>query len=164
MRTLALILVSLGLAFGQSQKPSNVDDAKFYSATSTLSLSGAGGAVTLQVPASTGKTVYLQSVTITSSVDLTIAQEKDGSTATATAVTPVLLNGTSGTPVATFYTGSNTTGGSTVPPVNVKAGISSPIDMSFTAFRRGVSAVQNFTWRVPTTTATVTFGIVWGEK
>lgn len=164
MRSLALLFVFLGLAFSQSQKPSNVDDVKFYSSTTTLSLTGAGGAVTIQVPASTNKTVYLQSITITSTVDLTITQEKDGSTATATAVTPVLLNSTTGTPVATFYTGSNTTGGATVPPVNVKANISSPLDMSFTAFRRNITAVQNFTWRVPTTTATVTFGIVWGEK
>jgi hypothetical protein len=164
MRLLILTMAFLGLALGQAQKPSNVDDVRFYNATCTLTVSGTGKACTIQVAANPGRTVYLQAATISSTAAATITQDKDGGTATATAATAARLN-TASAPIATVYTDSDATAGTAATPVPVQASVPISLDMSMTAFRRYVSTVQNFTWRVPNgVTGTVTIGVFWAEK
>ena len=161
MRFLFIGALAVAIA-GAQQKPEDVDRTRFYQASASVTLSGAGGAITIQLPAKAGTRAYLQSAVLKCSVACTVMQERNGSAATATAATSVALNGGSA-PTATLYSGSNTTGGTALTPLTLSAGQQLPLDMSFTAFARNSDTVQNHTWRVSSITGTFEVGAIWGE-
>ncbi|MEZ5398616.1 MAG: hypothetical protein R2729_03040 [Bryobacteraceae bacterium] len=162
-KRISIMLALALLAGAQQQKPDDVDRIRFYQSAASLSLSGAGGAITLQLPAKAGTRVYAQTAVVRCSVACTVTQERDGSAATATAVTPVALNG-GATPAATLYQGSSSTGGSSLLPLSLSAGQAVTLDMTFTAFKRNADAAQNHTWRVSSITGTFDVGVIWGER
>lgn len=162
MRSLSFIFMLAGLVLGQVS-PEQADSMQYYMATYQTSLSGAGTTFTLQVPASSGKRVYLQTAVLECTVDCTVSQDKNGSAATGTSVAAVGLN-TNGTPIATFYRASNAGAGSDLLPIIVRAGVQTALDMTPTVFARGAGTAQNFNWRVSSITGGARVTITWAER
>ena len=158
-----LIGALLAIVGSAQQKPDDVDRLRFYQASASLSLSGTGGSITIQLPVKSGSRVYLQQAVLKCSVACTVTQERNGSAASATATTPVSLTG-GATPAATLYGGSGTTGGAALTSLTLGAGQQIPLDMTFTAFSRNNDNVQNHTWRVSSITGTFEVGVIWGER
>ena len=65
-----------------------------YTASKTITLAGATGALTIQQPASGARRVRLISAYVECSVDCTVTVERDGAAATGTALTPAKVSPT----------------------------------------------------------------------
>ncbi|MFN7918916.1 MAG: hypothetical protein U0Q16_02395 [Bryobacteraceae bacterium] len=158
-----LLLCALALSVGAQNTPDEVDRTRFYFASGSVTLSGSGSAFTIQLPAKSSSRVYLQSAYIECSADCVLTQERNGSAATTTAVAAVPTNG-GGTPAATFYQSSDSTSGSVLVSLNVKANAGISLDMTASAFSRNGGTAQNHTFRVGAMTGTVKVSLRWGER
>ncbi len=78
--------------------------------TRTSSLSSSAEVLTLQQPASGGKAITFKGIYIDTTVAVTVTLERNGSAASATALTPVYLN-FPGTPTLLAWRSSNSSGG-----------------------------------------------------
>jgi hypothetical protein len=161
-RISAIAFAALSL-WGQSIKPPDADETRFFEATAEVTVSGADAVFTIQLPAKSEKRVYLQLAYVKCSAACTVQQERNGTAATATAVAPVALN-TTATPAATLYKTSNSTSGAALAPIDLNANAPQVLDMSFSTFAKNASGVQNHTWRVAAFTGTVRVGVIWGER
>jgi hypothetical protein len=160
---LALALI-IGTALGQSQKPADVEETRFYTATAELTLNNASGAVTLQLPAKSSARAYLQSAVLKCSAACTVSQERDGTAVTTNVVTSKGLN-TGATAAAALYGPSGSSGGTAIlQPLPLDANEPLPLDMTYSMFGRNAAAAQNHTFRVATMTGTFTVSVIWGER
>lgn len=164
MKRILLFVLASALAWGQAtQKAGDVEDHDFYSTVIERSLSGAGEVVTIQTPANAKKRVFFKALRVYCSADCTVDVEKGGSTASGTAVTAVGLN-TTGTPTATVYRSSTSTGGAVADKYGQFGEGTFEYDLSYVMLPRGASSAQNFTFRVGSMTGTLRMTLVWGER
>ena len=163
LRILCLLMVSI-LAFGQATV-SEVDELEFFAISYEVTLSAATGAFSLQAPANSGRRIYLKSATVYCSVACTINQDRNGTAATTTLLTPsVRINGSTSTAVAKAYAPSNAGTGDTLLTLALAAGEKLSLDMSYSAFGRGSSAAQNHNFRVNAITGIFRVSAIWAEK
>jgi hypothetical protein len=74
------------------------------------------------------------------------------------------LNNT-GTPAATLYSASTSTGGASLLPIDVTASQKGRgIDLTGIMLARGASTVQNYTFRVATMSGSYRVAVKWGER
>lgn len=158
-RTLLLSLCVGLLAFAAS--------SRFSATTGDVSLSGAGTALTIQQPAKNGAPISLESATVYCSVACNVTQTQDGAAATATAGTavPLLPTPSVQSAVATVWTASNASGGTTAGGIlHIPAGSTVPIDLSKVALGPGAGTGSNYTITVSSITGTANITVVWAEQ
>ena len=137
-----------------------------YTATCTLSVSGAEKACTVQQPASGARTVQFVSAYVHSTVAVSLTQERNGTAATATAVTEAALNpDISETNAANAFTDSDVGAGTVVAgSESIKVAADSYVVLDLQDIQmRGAGTAKNYTIRTSAVTGTVTIVIVWRE-
>ena len=137
-----------------------------YTATCTLSVSGTAKACTVQQPASGARTVQFVSAYVHSTVAVALTQERNGTAATATAVTEAALNpDISETNSANAFTDSDVGVGTVVAgsgSIKIAADGYVVLDLQDIQMR-GAGTAKNYTIRTSAVTGTVTIVIVWRE-
>ena len=157
MKPLALLALAIPL-FAQPRI------ANSYTATCVLTLSASTKACTIQQPASGSKTVQLVSVYVYSSAAITVAQERDGTAATATAGTAGAVNPTTqAAATAKIWTDSDVGSGTVIPgTIAIPASSAIMLDLEDVQLN-GDGTAKNYTVRTSTGTATVTIILKWRE-
>lgn len=156
MRSLkALVCLLLFVAAGQARE----NEYAYYK---TSSLSGAAEAITLQQPSSSAKLVVGKSATLYCSAACTWTLAVNGTAATATAATELVLSEGSPTPSGTVFSSSNVGAGTTIATYVLAAGEKVTIDLSSIRLR-SASTAKNLTLSTNSITATVTITLKWQE-
>jgi len=132
-----------------------------FIATKQTSLSGAAEVVTVQQPVSGARTVSFIGAYVDCSVACNITLERDGTAATATALTVVALN--SGTPAATAWSSSDVGTGTVLARYKIPATGGLPINLAMKSMS-GANTAKNLTLRTDSITGTVTITVVWTEN
>lgn len=157
MRHLSIAVLMALLAAGQSRDQYN------YIATKATTLSNAAEVVTIQQPASGSRTVHFHGAYVSSSVACAITVERDGTAATATALTAVPFNSTTPAAKATPFSGSDVGTGTVIGRYDIAAGGSVSIDLSDKQlFGDGTS--KNLSIRTSSISGDVKIDITWGEN
>ena len=148
MRLLLLLIASVGVLLGQSNRDCTPQYSVFRSETSATT-----NVVTIQQPATAPsggyRTVRICQIYVYTTVAGTLVTEQDGSVASATATTPVRFNPNSNTAASTVnaYRGSNSTGGTAVTPASVIAANTPYVFDGKVYVLDGQSAGNNITFR-----------------
>ena len=120
-------------------------------------------AITVQLPtAALATSALMMKAAVYCSVECEITLERDGTAATATALTPVPLQTTFETVSANAYHSSNVGVGSVIARYTVAAGLTLPLDLVDVALLRNATP-ENFTIRVASMTGTIIRVIKWRE-
>lgn len=134
-----------------------------YVVTKSAALSGAASVVTVQQPATGSKRVKFCYATISSTVACPFTVERDGTGATATAVSPIIeLNTEAPTAAATAFTSSDVGTGRVVADDQVPANGRVTIDLR-DHFMFGDGTGKNLSIRTASVTGTVKICIYWKE-
>ena len=134
-----------------------------YTVERKSALVASSEAITVQLPiAATATSALMMKAAIYCSVECEITLERDGTEATATALTPVPLQNTFETVSATAYRSSNVGVGSVIARYTVAAGLTLPLDLVDIGLMKE-SAPENFTIRTASITGTVIIVIKWRE-
>lgn len=152
--TFKLILalaVAASLAFGED-----------YVVVKESSLSSAAEAITVQQPAATAATVRFYSGWIDCSVTCTVTIERNGTAATATALTRTPLNNTGSTSKATAWSGSDVGTGTVIGKFTLWGGGGVPLGLDGVILT-GTGTTKNVTVRIASMTGTVHVDIRWSE-
>lgn len=157
-KVLLVILLAASVASAQGLRITEGPRFSVYKATT---LSSASEAVTIQQPASGGRTVNFDTALLYCSVACSVELERDGTAATGTALTPVVL--TFGTATADAFHTSDVGNGSTVTEYNVSAGETLGIDLRGIRMT-GNGTGQNLTFRTNTISGDVRITVVWREQ
>jgi|GEM_PF-6078945 len=138
---------------------------RFAASTGTVSLAGAGTALTVQQPAIGAKPIYLQSAVINCSVACTVTQSQNGTAATATAGTATaVLPSTFARSNATVWTASNVGSGTAVgSPLQIPAGGTFTLDLSQISLPSGNSNT-NYSITVGSITGNASIDIYFTER
>ena len=131
-----------------------------YLATCTLTLSANSKACTIQQPASGARDTQLVSAYIYSTVALTVTQERNGTAASATAVTPTALNPEQvAAATAAVYEASNVGSGTVLggSAATIAIPATSGVTLELEDIQlRGNGTTKNYTIRTSSATGTVT--------
>ena len=159
---LCLLLLACALVAGAQTDSLDLDSVPHYAVSHQATLSGSAAKWTLQVPANSDKRAYIVGVTLWCSVACDIIQTSNGSAATATVKAGIALNlpTTSG---ATFYFGSDSTGGSALDPISIPAASSTGFT-SRIVLAKGQPTAQNYTFATSSITGTARIHLIWAEK
>jgi hypothetical protein len=159
---IGLLLVALPSV---SQTPDfDLDSVPHFAASHEITLAGSGTKWTLHVPANSASRVYIVGVTITCDVACEVTQSQNGTTPTGTAVTGVMnLNLPDAVSVATLYRSSDSTGGTSLTPIPLQAGIPMAFKMK-ASFSRGQSTAQNYSFAVSSITGKARAHWIWAQK
>ena len=140
---------------------------RFSATTGDVSLSGAGTALTIQQPATNGKTVVFETAVVYCSVTCTVTQSQNGTAATATAGTavPILPTPTTTQASATVWTASNAgTGTSVGGALHIASAPGTVVlDLSKVVMGNGGTGT-NYTITVGSITGTANITVYWSEK
>lgn len=161
MNRLVLLLAFATTAFAQPRV------VNAYMATCSFSLSAEATACTIQQPASGARNVQLVSAYIESSAAINISQERNGSAATTTSVTPTAVNPdqTDAAVATVFHTsnvGSGTVLGGAGTTILVVANSGLTLDLQDIQLR-GSGTSKNYTIKVAAATATGRIILKWRE-
>jgi hypothetical protein len=132
-----------------------------YVATRSTTLTAAAEVITVQQPTAVLKVVQFKGVAVTCSVACDITLERDGTAATATALTPVALHRLMPATTVNAYRSSNVAVGTVLATYSITAGGLLALDLS-DKFLFG--AGENLTIRTSSITGTVQITIQWSEK
>lgn len=157
-----LLLSLLALASVNAQDP-NIPRFVAFKATT---LSGAVEVITIQQPATGGKTIRIESVEVWCSVACTVTLEREGTAATGTTLTPTVV--TYGTPSANVFHTSDVGVGSVITIKEIPALTITPIvfpgGLNLPPFDSdGDASNFNFSVRTNSITGDVKITIVWRQ-
>ena len=164
MKTILSLLAISAALFAQAPGTGPLRRVNTYNATCTFSLSAAATAMTIQQPASGAKTVRFISSYIRSDAAITLKQERNGTTASATTAT-VRKQPEAATATATAWCASNAGSGTPViadDAVQIPASSPQVLDLSSIQMK-GDGIAVNFTIRISTATANGAMVITWEE-
>lgn len=136
-----------------------------YTIGKSTTLSGAAEVITLQQPTSGARIVQFVSAYIYSSAAVTISQERNGSAATSTAMTPGPVNpdAADAAKLTAFHTSNSNNASATIlPPIHIPAGSSKTLDISWIQMR-GNGTGKNYTIRTGSMTGDVIISVMWEE-
>lgn len=151
MRKLLLLVALCGLCFGQSRRGTFTVEYK-------KALSSSTQVITVALPSGSARTVRFDSAYLESTAACEFTLERDGTAATATALTVNAVNtGTSNAALA--YRDSDAGAGTVLSRFTVQANGSIAIDLA----QKGLKAGENLTLRSASCTATVITALQWGE-
>lgn len=153
---IALLLVALP-AFGQ--QPRSADELpEVFTIAHSCSASGSACVWTIQQPASGAKNLRLVGFTVYCSAACTFTQERNGTAASGSTITPTKVNTeSSATPTFTAHHTSGSTGGTSIGGTSyVAAGVTLPIDLT-NIYILGSGTTKNFTVRTSSFTGTGQF-------
>lgn len=152
----ALAALALAPAFAQQNR--------FSATTGDASLSAAATTLTIQKPATNGKNVVLESVTIYCSVACNVSQAVNGTGATATAATVAAIPpNTQQLQTATAWTASNVGNGTAIGGiVHLPSAGTQPIDVSKITLN-GAGTGANYSVTIAAITGVANITIIWSE-
>lgn len=162
MKKLILFIAFGALAFGQ------YNPGAMYSISKRTTLAAAAEVITIQAPVvGTLPTIQFIGATITSSAACSFTLERDGTSATTTAQTPVQLNPnhprSAGAARALAFNTSNVGVGTVIKNFDIPAAGTFTLDLTPIVMPASSIANRNFTIRSGTCTATVVINIDWVE-
>lgn len=146
-----LLFALFAIALGCIAQPTRYEYVVHY----TYSLSSAAAVTTLQQPSTGGKRVEFKTAYVECSVACTVTVERDGTAATATALTPTKVNAFAPTAAFNAFRNSDVGSGTALSPAySVPAGGSIAIDLSG-VFMEGSGTGINVSLRTNSVTGTV---------
>lgn len=162
MKLISLFLLYAISLLGQDYPKSLGQLRRYYSATCNATLSSAATACTVQQPASGAQNVRLVRAQVYCSVACSITQERNGTAATATAVTIKLVNpDKTDAATAKAWSASDVGVGTALSTLPLPAGLSS---ITFDGvYLIGSGTAKNYTIRTNSITGDVTIVIQWEE-
>jgi hypothetical protein len=141
-----------------------------YSATCTGTLTGAGTACTIQIPASNTRWVIIRTAFVQCSAGCTVTQERDGAAATTTSVTKRKTNPNAtwvAASTANIYQDSNVGAGTPVGPTSISVG-ASPSYLSIPGkglvLEKASLIPQNYTIKLAAGSGTYTINFDYEER
>lgn len=152
MKKIAILLMLAASVFAQRRGT--------YAIEQKTALVAAAETITVQLPSSTGRTAGFESASVYCSVQCEITFERDGTAATATAITVQKVNSSDATATATAYRSSNVGTSTVIGRDIVTAGTTASYDLK----NKGLLAGQNFTIRTASITGTVIISVLWQEN
>lgn len=155
MKKVILALFCILPLSAQYLDPTIISKVYWYSAHNSAVVSSSVAAFTVQALGTTAAQIYMDSVTVQSSVDLIGCKiEVTGTAATTTTGTIVKLN-TSRTAEIASFTSSNVGAGTIIITFNAVANVPITIGLQGIVLPTGTATTRNVTMRAPSATGTV---------
>jgi hypothetical protein len=156
MKLLLSLFLLTAAAFAQTNS---------YGVTKVTTLAGAAEVITVQGAMAAGtrliRTVSFKNFDVTCSVACTVALERDGTAATATALTINPLNNNMPASTAVAFSGSNVGGGTVLSNYSLTAGQTISVSL---AGKQLLQGADNLTLRTSSITGTTNINLTWDEK